>query len=154
MHFVKGGVKMDDNNNDIKKREESLRTLQKRMESREATRQKLLAELQKLKDDDVADVKAYEIKYRKKRTHMFCTLAPGLITVLGLPKDDHTLGWLQNTNDDVQYFIDSILKNEYYLNNLRKIYRDVLVHRSVEAADKNRECAEYNTQNNATTPQN
>ena len=144
---------MDDNNNDIKKREESLRTLQRRMESREATRQKLLAELQKLKDDDVADVKAYEIKYRKKRTQMYCTLAPGVITVLGLPKDDHTLGWLQNTNDDVQYFIDTILHNDYYLNNLRKIYNEVLVHRSVEATDKKNVCAEPNAQNNTTIAQ-
>ena len=151
---MKGGVVMSDETTDVKKREESLKVLQKRMESREATRQKLLAELEKLKVADDADVKAYEIKYRKKRTHMFCTLAPGLITVLGLPKDDHTLAWLQSTNDDVQYFIDTILRNEHYLSNLRRIYREVLLHRSVEAADKQRECAEYNPQNNATTPQN
>lgn len=143
---------MDDNNNEIKKREESLRTLQKRMDAREATRKKLLAELEKLRAADDADVKAFSSKYRKKRTHMFCTLAPGLITVLGLPKDDHTLAWLQSTNDDVQYFIDSILTNEYYLNNIRKIYREVLVHRSVEAADKKNACVEYNAQTN-TTPQ-
>ena len=145
---------MDDINNEVKKREESLRTLQKRMESREATRQKLLAELQKLKDDDVADVKAYNAKYRKKRTHLFCSLCPGLLVALGVPQEDHSLEWLDNTNKDVQYFIDTILKNEYHLNNIRRIYREILVHRSVEAADKNRECAEYNTQNNATTPQN
>lgn len=144
---------MTDETTDVKKREESLKVLRKRIESREATRQKLLAELQKLKDDDAADVKAYEIKYRKKRTHMFCTLAPGLITVLGLPKDDHTLAWLQNTNDDVQYFIDTILKNEYHLNNLRRIYREVLVHRSVEKADKKNACAGPNVQNNNTTSQ-
>ena len=143
---------MDDNTNDIKKREESLRTLQKRMESREVARQKLLTELQKLKDDDAADVKAFNIKYRKKRTHLFCSLCPGLLTALGVVQEDHTLEWLQTTNDDVQYFIDSVLKNEYYLNMLRKCYREVLVHRSVEKADIKNACTEPNVQNN-TTPQ-
>lgn len=142
-----------DDNNDIKKREESLRTLQKRMESREATRQKLLAELEKLKAADDVDVKAFNVKYRKKRTHIFCSLCPGLLTALGVPKEDHTLEWLNNTNDDVQYFIDSILKNEYYLNNLRKIYRDVLVHRSVEEAEAKKVSLDSNAQNNITTQQ-
>lgn len=144
---------MDDNNNDIKKREESLRTLQKRMESREATRQKLLAELEKLKAADDVDVKAFNVKYRKKRTHIFCSLCPGLLAALGVLKEDHTLEWLNNTNDDVQYFIDTVLRNEYYLNNLRKIYRDVLVHRDVAVADKKNACGEPNAQNNTTIPQ-
>ena len=143
---------MDDANNEIKKREESLRTLQKRMDAREATRKKLLAELEKLKVADDADVKAYNAKYRKKRTHLFCSLCPGLLTALGVVQEDHTLEWLQTTNDDVQYFIDSVLKNEYYLNMLRKCYREVLVHRSVEKADIKNACTEPNVQNN-TTPQ-
>lgn len=144
---------MDDNNNEVKKREESLRTLQKRMESREATRQKLLAELEKLKAADDVDVQAYNAKYRKKRTHLFCSLCPGLLVALGVKKEDHTLEWLENTNNDVQYFVDTILHNDYYLNNLRKIYNEVLVHRSVEAADKKNAYAESNAQNNNTIPQ-
>lgn len=154
MYFVKGGVKMDDNNNDIKKREESLRTLQKRMESREATRQKLLAELEKLKAADDVDVKAFNVKYRKKRTHIFCSLCPGLLAALGVLKEDHTLEWLNNTNDNVQYFIDTVLRNEYYLNNLRKIYRDVLVHRDVEAAEAKKALSESDAQNNTTISKN
>ena len=141
---------MDDANNEIKKREESLRTLQKRMDAREATRKKLLAELEKLKVADDADVKAYNAKYRKKRTHLFCSLCPGLLTALGVAQEDHTLVWLQNTNNDVQYFVDTILHNNYYLNNFRKIYNEVLVHRSVEAADKKNACAESDAQNNTT----
>ena len=143
---------MNDTNNEIKKREESLRTLQKRMDAREATRKKLLAELEKLRAADDADVKAFSSKYRKKRTHLFCSLCPGLLTALGVVQEDHTLEWLQTTNDDVQYFIDSVLKNEYYLNMLRKCYREVLVHRSVEKADIKNACTEPNVQNN-TTPQ-
>ena len=144
---------MDDNNNDVKKREESLRTLQRRMESREATRRKLLAELDKLKAADDADVKAFDTKYRKKRTHLFCSLCPGLLVVLGVKKEDHTLEWLQTTNDDVQYFVDTILKNEYYLNSLRKLYREILLHRSVEEADRKKDYTELNAQNNITIPQ-
>ena len=53
---------MNDTNNEIKKREESLRTLQKRMDAREATRKKLLAELEKLRAADDADVKAFSSK--------------------------------------------------------------------------------------------
>ena len=144
---------MDDTNNEIKKREESLRTLQKRMESREATRQKLLAELEKLKAADDVDAKAFSAKYRKKRTHLFCSLCPGLLVALGVKKEDHTLEWLENTNNDVQYFVDTVCKNEYHLNNLRRLYRDVLAHRAVEEADRKRACAEADTQNNNTTPQ-
>ena len=144
---------MDENNNEIKKRDESLRTLQKRMESREVTRQKLLAELEKLRAADNVDVKAFNTKYRKKRTHLFCSLCPGLLTVLGVEKEDHSLEWLQTTNDDVQYFIDAVLKNEYYLNMLRKCYREVLVHRSVEIADRKNACEEQNVQNYNTIPQ-
>ena len=145
---------MDDVNTDLKKREESLRTLQKRMASREATRQKLLAELEKLKAADDVDAKAYNAKYRKKRTHIFCSLCPGLLTALGVLKEDHTLEWLQTTNDDVQYFIDTVLTNEYYLNNLRKIYRDVLVHRDVEAAEAKKVLSESDAQNNTTISKN
>lgn len=129
---MKGGVYMDVNNNEIKKREESLRTLQKRMESREATRQKLLAELEKLKAADDADVKAYNAKYRKKRTHLFCSLCPGLLTVLGVSKEDHTLEWLQNTNDDVQYFMDNVLHDQYYLDKLRECYNAILAKRTAQ----------------------
>ena len=123
---------MTDETTDIKKREESLRTLQKRMESREATRQKLLAELQKLKDDDVADVKAFNIKFRKKRTHLFCSLCPGLLVALGVPKEDNSLEWLQTTNDDVQYFVDNVLHDQYYLDKLRECYNAILAKRTAQ----------------------
>ncbi|MGM9569054.1 MAG: hypothetical protein ACI3XC_03125 [Phascolarctobacterium sp.] len=123
---------MTDETTDVKKREESLRTLQKRMESREATRQKLLAELQKLKDDDVADVKAFNIKFRKKRTHLFCSLCPGLLVALGVPKEDNSLEWLQTTNDDVQYFVDNVLHDQYYLDKLRECYNAILAKRTAQ----------------------
>ena len=129
---MEGGVIMTDETTDVKKREESLRTLQKRMESREATRQKLLAELQKLKDDDVADVKAFNIKFRKKRTHLFCSLCPGLLVALGVPKEDNSLEWLQTTNDDVQYFVDNVLHDQYYLDKLRECYNAILAKRTAQ----------------------
>lgn len=144
---------MDDTNNEVKKREESLRTLQKRIESREATRQKLLAELEKLKAADDVDAKAFSAKYRKKRTHLFCSLCPGLLAVLGVAKEDHTLEWLQNTNDDVQYFIDNIYKNERYLDWIRKCYHDVLLHRAIVEAQSKKASTEFDAQNNVAKPQ-
>lgn len=129
---MKGGVIMDDTNNEVKKREESLRTLQKRIESREATRQKLLAELEKLKAADDVDAKAFSAKYRKKRTHLFCSLCPGLLVALGVPKENNSLEWLQTTNDDVQYFVDNVLHDQYYLDKLRECYNAILAKRTAQ----------------------
>ena len=123
---------MDDTNNEVKKREESLRTLQKRIESREATRQKLLAELEKLKAADDVDAKAFSAKYRKKRTHLFCSLCPGLLVALGVPKENNSLEWLQTTNDDVQYFVDNVLHDQYYLDKLRECYNAILAKRTAQ----------------------